>query len=301
MDRDWKEDEEDVIFPYVSSAEKINATLDGDNKEEKDDVVDTFDNSNSKDVMFVYASNIEEDVSGEDQDTAMCYEDQARQESGEDQDTVVCYGDQARREDCTHYNVGINVEGRTEKKYTVLAIKVGENGSIFDFVTSVAETEVVNLNNEDLNVNEDDDEVVYDVSNSEEETNKNNVGVENNVNDISNNNKEEKTNGNGNENKNDFFDKVVEGCGDVETVYKKEDEEGDGDMGSVHKEEEREGGSNNVYVHRVKIKNENQFRSLVEDILYMLRWSRVEKWKGNYVSVIMNMFRQSTLPRWGEC
>ena len=72
-------------------------------------------------------------------------------------------------------------------------------------------------------------------------------------------------------------------------------------MGSVHEEEEREGGSNYVHVHRVKIENQNQFRSLEEDILYILRWSRVEKWKNNYVTIIRNIFRQSTLPKWGEC
>ena len=45
----------------------------------------------------------------------MCYEDHTRQESGEDQDTVVCYEDQAKWEDCTDYNnVGINDEGITQ-------------------------------------------------------------------------------------------------------------------------------------------------------------------------------------------
>merc|ERR1740139_451972 len=78
-DSDWMEDKEEVIFLYASSEEKIDVIVDGDNKAE-DDVVDAFDDSNSKDVMFVYASSIDKDVSGEDQDTVMCYEGQARQE-----------------------------------------------------------------------------------------------------------------------------------------------------------------------------------------------------------------------------
>ena len=45
--------------------EKINVSMDGDNKEE-DDVVDAFDDSNSRDVMFVYQPSIDKDIIGED-------------------------------------------------------------------------------------------------------------------------------------------------------------------------------------------------------------------------------------------
>ena len=92
-------DEDDATVTSKYSKEKIDVIVDGDNKEE-DDLVDAFDDSNSKDGMFVYTSNIDKDV------------------SGEDQDIVICYEDQAQREDCTDYNnVGINDEGRTQASY----------------------------------------------------------------------------------------------------------------------------------------------------------------------------------------
>ena len=76
-DKDLKEDKNDIILLYASGEEKIDVIVDGDNKEE-DDVVDAFDDSNSKDIMFVYTSSIDKDVSGEDQNTVICYEDQAQ-------------------------------------------------------------------------------------------------------------------------------------------------------------------------------------------------------------------------------
>ena len=72
-------DEDGATVTSKYSKEKINVIVDGNNKEE-DDVVDTFDDSNSKDVMFVYAFNTDKDISGEDQDTVMCYEDHAQKE-----------------------------------------------------------------------------------------------------------------------------------------------------------------------------------------------------------------------------
>ena len=80
--------------------------MDEDNTDE-DDMVDAYNNINSKDVMLVYASGDDTDVGGEDQDTAtICYEDQAQRESGEDQDTVIYFEDQAQQEDCPDYNNG---------------------------------------------------------------------------------------------------------------------------------------------------------------------------------------------------
>ena len=89
-------DEVDATVTSKYCKKKIYALVDGDNKEE-DGVVVAFDDSNSKNVMFLYASSIDKDA------------------SSEDQDSVICYGDQAQREDCTDCNnVGINDEGRTQ-------------------------------------------------------------------------------------------------------------------------------------------------------------------------------------------
>ena len=113
-------DEDGATVTSKYSTEKIDVIVNGDNKEEDDtyDMVDAFNDSNSKDVMFVYASNTDKDISGEDQDTVMCYDDQARQEeSSGDQDTEICYEyeDHVKQEDYTDYNnVEINDEGRTQ-------------------------------------------------------------------------------------------------------------------------------------------------------------------------------------------
>lgn len=95
MDQDQKKDEEDAIFQYASSKDKINVTLerDNNNQEEKNDVIETFSNNKSygKDIMLVDVSGGITDVSGKDQDKVIWYEDQEQQENGEEQDIVICY------------------------------------------------------------------------------------------------------------------------------------------------------------------------------------------------------------------
>ena len=92
-------DEDGATVTSKYSKEKIDVLMDEDNKEE-DNVVDTFDDSNSKNAMFLYASSIDKVA------------------SSEDQDSVICYEDQSQRKDCTGYNnVDKNDEGRTQTSY----------------------------------------------------------------------------------------------------------------------------------------------------------------------------------------
>ena len=60
-DRDWKEDKEGGILLYASSEEKVEVIVEGENKE-MDDVVDVFNDSNSKDVIFLYASSVDKEM-----------------------------------------------------------------------------------------------------------------------------------------------------------------------------------------------------------------------------------------------